>query len=60
MKHPVEKGRIKDNDAIQDIRNIIDNLLTHDMLINQEEYKFMVTEPPNNPINIREEFVRLM
>ena len=58
--HPVEKGRIKDKDAIQDVRKIIENLLTHDMLINHEEYKFMVTEPPNNPREIREEFVNLM
>jgi len=31
--------------------------MTHDMLINPEEYKFMVTEPPNNPTDIREAFV---
>ena len=60
LRYPVEEGRIRDKDAIQDIRNIIDNLLTHDMLINQEEYKFMVTEPPKNPKEIREEFVQLM
>ena len=60
MRYPVEKGRIKDVAAIEDIQNIIENLLTHDMLINQEEYKFMVTEPPNNPKEIREEFVNLM
>ena len=30
------------------------------MLINQEEYKLMVTEPPNNPTKIRELFVDLM
>jgi len=57
LRHPVEKGRIRDSDAIQDIKNIIDNLMTHDMLINPEEYKFMVTEPPQNPRDIREEFV---
>ena len=60
LRHPVEKGRIKDSDAIQDINNILQNLMTHDMLINPEEYKFMVTEPPNNPREIREEFVSLM
>lgn len=34
--------------------------MTKDMLIAQSEYKFMVTEPPNNPREIREEFVQLM
>ena len=60
LRYPVEEGVIKGSEGIQDIRNIIDNLLTHDMLINQEEYKFMVTEPPKNPKEIREEFVQLM
>ena len=49
MHYPVEKGRIKDSESIVDINHILQNLFTHDMLINPEEYKFMVTEPPNNP-----------
>ncbi len=60
LRYPVEEGRIRDSEAIGDIKEIINNLLTHDMLINQEEYKFMVTEPPCNPKEIREEFVQLM
>ena len=60
MHYPVEKGRIKDSESIVDINHILQNLFTHDMLINPEEYKFMVTEPPNNPRQIREEFVSLM
>ena len=60
MKNPVEKGRIKDVAAIEDIHKIIESLLTHDMLISAEDYKFMVTEPPNNPKEIRESFVDLM
>jgi len=60
LRHPVEKGRIKDSEAIEDINNILQNLMTHDMLIDPESYKFMVTETPNNPAGIREEFVTLM
>ena len=60
LRHPVEKGRIKDSEAIEDIHNILENLFTHDMLISAEEYKFMVTEPPNSPREIRDEFVTLM
>lgn len=45
---------------MENVKNIIDNLVTHDMLIDLESYKVMVTEPPNNPRKIREEFVTLM
>ena len=60
LKHPVAKGRIKDADSIQDIKNILQNLFTHDLLIEHENHKFMITEPPNNPREIREAFVEMM
>ena len=60
LRYPVEKGRIKDKDSMEDVQNIIDNLVTHDKLIDLESYKVMVTEPPNNPRKMREEFVTLM
>lgn len=60
LEYPVEKGRIKDVDSIEQIKQIIDNLITQNLIINVEEYKFMVTEPPNNPKEIREAFLDLM
>ena len=57
LEYPVQDGYIRDSQGIDHIREIIENLLTKDMLINQEEYKFMITEPPKNPREIREEFV---
>ena len=60
LEYPVHEGYIDGRKGLDHIKEIINNLLTHDMLINQEEYKFMVTEPPRNPIDIREEFVKDM
>ena len=60
LEYPIREGYIDGAKGLENIYNIITNLLTHDMLINQEEYKFMVTEPPKNPRRIREEFVRMM
>ena len=60
LHHPVKGGYINGREGLDHIREIIENLLTHDMLINQEEYKFMVTEPPKNPREVREEFVQDM
>lgn len=60
LRYPIEKGRIPNAESMEDVQNIIDNLVTHDMLIDLESYKVMVTEPPNNPKQMREEFVNLM
>ena len=34
--------------------------MSTDMQLSPEEHKFMITEPPNNPKEIREELVDLM
>ena len=60
LRYPVDKGCIRDTDSLEDIKNIIKNLIDHDMLIDPKEYKFMITEPPNNPTPMREAFVDLM
>ena len=61
LRYPVERGKIKnDKDAIEDIKNIIIHLMTNDMLISGDEYNCMITEPPNNPKEIREAIVDLM
>lgn len=60
LYHPVKGGYVDGRAGLDHIRTIIHNLLTHDMLINQEEYKFMVTEPPKNDRFLREEFVKDM
>ena len=61
LRRPVEKGRIRPGESnMDDIENILKNLIDHDMLIDPKEYKFMITEPPNNPTPIREAFVDLM
>ena len=60
LRYPVEKGRIKDSNSITDIKNILMDLFTHDLLIEHESHKFVFTEPPNNPRDIREEFVTTM
>ena len=60
LEYPVEKGRIKDKDSIKHIEEMLMNLFTNDLLIEHENHKFMFTEPPNNPREIREEFVQIM
>ena len=60
MNYPIEKGRIKDIDAIEEIKNIIDHLVTNEMLIDLSEYKVMITEPPSFDKDIREALVNLM
>ena len=60
MRYPIEKGRIKNTDAIKDIKEIISYLLTDEMLIDPGEYKCMITEPPKVDNDIREALVELM
>ena len=60
MKYPVQQGRIKDQDSITDIKNIISHLVTDEMLIDPGEYKCLITEPPKFDSEIRELLVELM
>ena len=61
MNKPVVAGVIKSVEAVQeDIKEMFMHLMNNDMIISGEEHKFMITEPPNNPKEIREELVDLM
>ena len=60
MEYPVEKGRIKSVDEKQNIHHIIEYLLSEEMLIDQSEYKCMVTEPPKMDSKVREMVVELL
>ena len=63
MNNPVVAGVIKDVEALQkdgDIWEMFMHLMNNEMIITGEEHKFMITEPPNNPKEIREELVDLM
>jgi actin, other eukaryote len=61
MRNPIVKGRIKDEATVgDDIHNIIEHLMTQEMLISGEEYKCLITEPPINDASIREALVEMM
>lgn len=61
MTYPVSKGRLIDKDAVDnDLKNIIEHLMTQEMLISGEEYKCLITEPPKNSSVIREAVVEMM
>ena len=64
MTTPIVKGRIKSVDCVaddkSDIYRIIEHLMTQEMLITGEDYKCLITEPPNNDTEIRENLVQLM
>ena len=61
MNSPIVAGVIKSVDAVQeDIRDMFNHLMNTEMTIAGEDHNFLITEPPNNPKEIREELVDLM
>ena len=61
MNKPVVNGVIKSVEAVQeDIKEMFHHLNNNEMIVDASEHKFMITEPPNNPKEIREELVDLM
>ena len=61
MRSPIEAGVITSVEAVQeDIKDMFMHLMNDEMIITGEEHNFMITEPPQNPKEIREELVDLM
>ena len=57
MEYPVVSGRIQDMDKME---QIFTHLMNDVMKCTLEEYKVIVTEPPNNDPKIREALIELM
>jgi actin len=58
ISYPVQSGIVQDIDMLKEIME--HQLFNQELRVSPEEHKILLTEPPNNPKNCREELIERM
>jgi len=61
ITYPVQKGIIPDDHCMDMLEKIFEHqIFNQELRVSPEDHKIMLTEPPNNPKEIREKLITMM